>query len=233
VPPDERQAERRAQVLDAAYELLGTTGLAGTTVRGVCEAARLNPRYFYESFDDLDALLVAVFDRTSSEALAVMLDAVAAAAAAGAAGEGGEGAEPDPLELTRAAIGSFIRHVTDDPRRARVLFVEGLGNEAMGRRRLAAMRGLAEMIGADVAEAQGTGPLDPIVPIAANLLVGGMAELLIIWLHGGLDVPIEQFIDDASALFVATGAAAEAIARGREPTTSGDQEPGDQEPGDQ
>lgn len=43
--------------------MLGTDGWQATTVRGICERARLNPRYFYESFSGLDELLVAVFDR--------------------------------------------------------------------------------------------------------------------------------------------------------------------------
>ena len=53
--PDDRRAERRTLLLDAAFELLGTEGWGGTTVRAVCQEARLNPRYFYESFEDLDA----------------------------------------------------------------------------------------------------------------------------------------------------------------------------------
>ena len=36
-------------------------------MRAVCQGARLNPRYFYESFDDLDALVVAVYDRVVDE----------------------------------------------------------------------------------------------------------------------------------------------------------------------
>ncbi|MEZ5207847.1 MAG: TetR family transcriptional regulator [Acidimicrobiales bacterium] len=77
--PDERRRERRDLLLDTAYELLGTAGAAGTTVRGVCEAARLNPRYFYESFADLDELLVAVYDRAAVEAMTVMRGAQEAA----------------------------------------------------------------------------------------------------------------------------------------------------------
>ena len=55
-------------LVDAAFELLGTEGWDGTTIRGVCQSARLNPRYFYESFDGLESLFLAVFDRLTSEA---------------------------------------------------------------------------------------------------------------------------------------------------------------------
>src|SRR5580698_1393974 len=121
VPLDVRKAERREQLVDVAFELLGDDGLRGTTVRGVCGAARLNPRYFYESFDSLEALFIAVFDRLVLEATH---DAVEAIAAAG----------PEPGARATAVIGASIRYVTADPKRARILFVEALGNEAVGRR---------------------------------------------------------------------------------------------------
>ncbi|WP_436792606.1 TetR/AcrR family transcriptional regulator [Actinospongicola halichondriae] len=59
---EERQRERRNLLVQAALELLASEGSSGTTVRAVCAEARLNPRYFYESFDELDSLVVAVYD---------------------------------------------------------------------------------------------------------------------------------------------------------------------------
>lgn len=206
VPLDERQAERRRILTDAAFDLLGRVGVAGTTVRGVCEAAQLNPRYFYESFADLDELLVAVFDRTAQGGLTVILDAVASAPAA------------DPLVATRAVMGSFLRYITEDPRRAQVLYVAGLGNEALARRRLEAMLNMADLFASGRAR-EGTPPLDdPVVKVAASLLVGGMSELVITWLQGRLDLTLDQLIDDASVLFVALGDAAAGVAESRAPS---------------
>jgi AcrR family transcriptional regulator len=203
ISQDDRQAERRRLLLDAGFDLLGTLGVAGTTVRGVCETAKLNPRYFYESFADLDALLVAVFDQVSVEALGVMLEAVAAC-------------EPEPLVVTRAGVGSFVRFVTDDPRRAQVLFIEGLGNEALARRRLDSMLELVDLFRREAARAQG-GEVeeDSVTKVALSLVVGGMAELLITWLQGRLEVTIDELIEDASLLFVALGEASESIAAQR------------------
>ena len=76
VPPEVRRAERRELLVDAAYELLGAEGWNGTTVRGVCQSARLNPRYFYESFDSLESLFIAVFDRLVQEATRAALEAI-------------------------------------------------------------------------------------------------------------------------------------------------------------
>src|SRR3712207_5142982 len=63
----QRRSERRARLLDAAVDVLGTQGLEAATVTAVCRRARLIPRYFYESFSDRDELLVAVFDSIMDE----------------------------------------------------------------------------------------------------------------------------------------------------------------------
>ena len=68
-------------MVDAALEVFAAEGWAGLSARRVCEQAGLTRRYFYESFDDIDALLGALFDRITGEVTA----AVQAAAAAGAA----------------------------------------------------------------------------------------------------------------------------------------------------
>jgi AcrR family transcriptional regulator len=200
---DARQAERRKRLLDAGLELLGSEGATGTTVRRVCGQAGLTPRYFYESFPDLDALLVEVLDTIVAEATAEILAAIAAA-------------PHDAHAKSRAAIATCIEFLTDDPRRTRVLFVEALGNERLMRRRLDAMHAMSTLVALQAREFYGVPTdTDPIADIAAELLVGGIAELLISWLDGGLHVTRAQLIEDVSDLFVATGEAATAIAARR------------------
>ena len=114
IPADDRRAERRRLLLDAGFELLGTEGAAGTTVRAVCQHARLNPRYFYESFGDLDELVVAVYERVVDE----LRDALSLAM---------DDAPADLPAQMRAAVGAAVGFVDDDRRRARVLYVEALG----------------------------------------------------------------------------------------------------------
>src|SRR5438270_12648428 len=73
IPADERRAERRERLLEAGLEILGTEGWQAATVRAICKQARLNPRYFYESFSGLDELLVAVFDTIVTDAVAAVV----------------------------------------------------------------------------------------------------------------------------------------------------------------
>src|ERR1700743_1493019 len=58
---EERVAARRARFIEAGVELFGTQGFRGATVRGICAAAGLTDRYFYESFASLESLLAAVY----------------------------------------------------------------------------------------------------------------------------------------------------------------------------
>jgi AcrR family transcriptional regulator len=203
IPADERRAVRRARLLDAAFELLGTDGWSATTVRGVCLAARLNPRYFYESFDGLDALLVAVYDRTVEELATAVYRAAETAAA-------------DPAAQVHAVLRGIVDFVDEDPRRGRVLYVEAIGNEALNRRRIETGHELVEVLERDAAARYGRPPEgERIGRIAAAFLVGGFGELLGAWLAGRIDVPKDQLVEDAGALFLAIGDAAGRIAFSR------------------
>ena len=200
---EDRRAERHTLLLDAAFDLLGTEGWAGTTVRAVCQAARLNPRYFYESFDDLDALVVAVYDRLVEELGAEVMAAVV---------EAGD----DPRARAHAAIGRTVGFVDEDRRRGRVLYVEALGNEALNRRRIDTAHllvGVVEEGGAEVHGRPAEG--ERIGRIAAAMLVGGVGELVVAWLDGRIDVTKEQLVDDAAELMVVLGETAANIAAAR------------------
>jgi AcrR family transcriptional regulator len=200
---DERVEARRRRLMDAALELMGTEGWSATSVRAVCREAGLTPRFFYESFDDLDALAVAVFDDISVQATAAILDAV-------------QDAPPEPAAQAHAAIATFVDQLTHDPRRARVAFAEALGSEALARRRLQAMRAMAQLIAEHGRAAYGAPPqADTLVDITAALLAGGIAELLIAWLDGAIDATRDELIADCAALFMVTAEGAAAIGRER------------------
>jgi len=80
-------------------------------VKDICRRAGLTDRYFYESFRDSSALFTAVFDR----ATAYLFEVVAAALAA---------APARPEEQSRAVIEVYVGALADDPRLARIVFVE-------------------------------------------------------------------------------------------------------------
>jgi AcrR family transcriptional regulator len=190
VSADDRRAVRRAQLIEAGLELLGERGWQGTTVRAVCAEAGLTERYFYESFAGRDELLAGIFDRVASEAADGVLRAV-------------EAAPHDARAKARAAIAAFVEMLTDDPRRARAMLLESLSDAALRERRAEAIRGFARLV-SDQAQSFYD---DPIAADDAELtalaLVGGLAELLVGWLDGTIEVPRERLVDHCTELFVA------------------------------
>ncbi|HEX3795385.1 MAG TPA: helix-turn-helix domain-containing protein [Acidimicrobiales bacterium] len=203
VPIEVRRAERREQLIDAAYDLVGTEGWHGTTVRGVCQEAHLNARYFYESFDGIESLFIAVFDRLILEITYGAINAIANA---------GE----DPEARIKAVLEATVRYVTADPKRARILFVEAVGNERVGQRRLDTMHATAEIMERFAWRETGVAN-DRIGLIASHLLVGGLTQLVVTWLDGRLKVSLDDLIEDAASLLMAVGFTTVNVARSRQP----------------
>ena len=181
VTPGERVAVRRARLIEAGRALFGRQGLRATTVRGVCAEAGLTDRYFYESFDGLEALLAAVYQALVAQ-LHQRLDARAATLAAGAGGLAA-------VDLaTRFAAGyeewfDFVR----EPCQARILLAEVLGvSPAIDALHEAGMQGFAERVARPLAEAG--------VPAAERRLLGGAlvgaaVQVARLWVAGGCRTP--------------------------------------------
>lgn len=59
---DQRRELRRHQLIQAALDAIAEDGVRNLRVRAISGRARLNDRYFYESFRDCQELLLAAFD---------------------------------------------------------------------------------------------------------------------------------------------------------------------------
>jgi AcrR family transcriptional regulator len=198
-----RVAARRERLLEVGFELLGERGAGGVTVREVCRRAKLNPRYFYESFTDLDALLVALFDQILGETVAATLAAIEQARATAEA-------------KTRAALDAAFRSLTSDPRKAHFLLTDALGNAALAQRRVEMVR-LAARLMADQAAAFYDIPReDDLLQSSTFMLAGGLIELLMAWHDQSLRLEVDQLIDHAVMLTVGTSQAAGRLARASE-----------------
>lgn len=108
---DERRAQRRAQLIAAAVQVYGERGYQNATVKAVCEAAGLTERYFYESFANSEALLLASYETVTHRLLQALERA--------GEEQGGSG-EARVLAMLRAYFGVL----QCEPRSARVFLVE-------------------------------------------------------------------------------------------------------------
>jgi AcrR family transcriptional regulator len=186
----ERQATRRNRLVDASLHLLDTTGESALTVRRVCKQAGLNHRYFYESFEDLDALLDAMIDRVEHQVIS-RINALTARPSA------------SPQQPLRAAMEIVVDAWTDDPRLLRIAHVSG--NAALGRRREAFLLRSAARLRPfllTVADPHGDTRVDHrMAETAAYLLLGGWTDALWAWTHGDLSISRTELVDHLTALF--------------------------------
>lgn len=190
---EERRAERRRQLIDAAIEIWGDQGWSAVTMRGVCARAGLIDRYFYESFPEREALLVAVWDQMRDELIAKLVAVLT---------------EPveDPIAQLRAGIATLVHDVATNPARARILFGEHTGNDALERRHIDALQQMTDLLiqlgrpflrpGADVNGLR----------MSALIGIGGFVELITAWRAGVVDVPAEGIIDHAAEVGAALAA---------------------------
>ena len=206
----ERIKERRRRLLDTAFQLMASDGWRQVTIDNLCRRAKLNKRYFYESFEDLDELAAAVVDELANELVDVSFTVARAARKAGLSTD----------DLARRAIDVVVGYVTDDPRRARVLFTEIAESPRTVAHRKATILGLARALSEYGYEHHNAGTADPIAELASALLVGGTIESILAWLDGNIAMSRDQFIDDLAALWVFAGDGAAARARARQNNAS-------------
>jgi len=113
----ERVARRRQQFMDAGLQIFGTVGYRQATVRMLCKQAELTDRYFYESFDTTEDLLIAVYQQQFDLLQqAVMQQLLGAQADAGG----------DLMRTVRAGLNTLF-DMASQPCVARVCWLEVLG----------------------------------------------------------------------------------------------------------
>jgi AcrR family transcriptional regulator len=198
VSAEERRAKRRAQLIEAGLDVIGSEGMAGLTMTAVCSGARLTERYFYESFRDRDDLLGAVLDACLLELDQQMFAALDAAPA-------------DLLERCRAAAGAMIGVLTDDPRKAR-LHAEAIGSEVLAQRRADAVATHAAVLAGQMRELRGLEGPEHEAPLrlGTHVLMGGLSEAILGWLDGTIEMSRETLIEECARLAVAVADAVQA-----------------------
>jgi AcrR family transcriptional regulator len=200
VPAEERREQRRALLIDTALDCLHDEGLAAVSVRSICARSRLTPRYFYESFDDLDRLLVATVDAVADEVAASALAAL-------------DAAPEDLARRVRAAIDAGYGVVVADRRKATALLVSASGHGGLRERRHEVITRFADLV-IDRVMTAFTAAERRRARAAALFLMGGAAEVIESVLAGRLRISRTALVDQLTAMWLAvlggTGAPAPA-----------------------
>lgn len=191
VDAGKRVAERRARLLNAGLDVLGTEqqGTAALTVRAVCRRAGLTPRYFYEGFGDKDEFVGAVFDWVIAGLAATTQAAVAAAPAA---------------EQARAGMANVVRTIADDARVGRLLFSTQLADAVIVRKRAESSVLFAMLLGQHAGDALRM-PANDRMQAGTHFAVGGVGQMISAWLAGDVRLEPEQLVDQLATLLNEVG----------------------------
>jgi AcrR family transcriptional regulator len=181
VAGDERQAQRRQQLIEAGLDLLGSPNGDALTVRGVCRHAGLAARYFYEHFVDRDAVTVAVYDQVVDQIATAALTAVTAA-------------PPEARAKTRAGVDTIARTVGDDPRKGRLLFSPTLTTSVLAHRRVQSARLFADLLSRQTQAFYGL-EQSTALEQSSQFLVGGLAQTLTAWLDGTIPITRRDLVE--------------------------------------
>jgi AcrR family transcriptional regulator len=190
VSADERRAQRRERLIDAALDLIGSGGIAEITMKGICARAGLTERYFYESFRNVDELLIAVIDHVLAAVDIAIHDALAEA-------------PRDLRERARAAAGALLAVLTNDPRSGRA-YIEAAGTPGLRQRQTTALTANARLVAEQMRELGGLKSVPrERIQLAAVVLVGGAERAIEAWAAGTLKISRGVLIDDIAQLCVA------------------------------
>ncbi|CBL44085.1 Transcriptional regulator [gamma proteobacterium HdN1] len=181
----DRVSARRKRLLDAGFEVFGTLGIRGTTVRMVCKSAGLTERYFYESFADSDALFCAVYERELRVLQTLFVSHLPSL--------------PITLNERIHAILTIVFNSMRDSRRVRIFYVEALaGSEQVQNMYHYSVRFQAQLsatfIRADNPAVTASNDVLLQVGYAIN---GAFSSLLVQWMRGGYTTPIEIVVSSA------------------------------------
>ena len=192
----ERRAERRRKLIAAGRQIWGESGATEVTVRGVCSAAGLIPRYFYEQFPNREALLFAVSDGVRDELLETLVEA----------GVGDPSVLDDKL---RAAALTFLGKVATDPHIYHIATGDVSGIEGLPEHRKQILSMVAELVIQHSPGIIGAYSPDPaMLRRGAHFVVGGLSHLIETWLAG----PREDTVEVAAMLADLSVAVLQALA---------------------
>ena len=181
---DERRAARRRKLVETGLDLLGAEGTGAVSVRAACRGAQLTERYFYESFADRDALVLAVYEDVAQQAQAALEQATRAAA--------------DPVDVARRSVEAMVELMVDDPRRGRVLLVAPITEPVLASRSMELAPAITSLIRSQLPASTP----EHTRALTATGLLGALMALFYAYLQGTLRVSRDDFVAHCVSLLL-------------------------------
>jgi AcrR family transcriptional regulator len=194
---EEREHARKERLLKAGLDLFGREGYAATSIERICALAGVTARHFYEHFASRETLLRAVYDEIVADVQRQVVQALA----------------DEPADVSKRisrAVEVLVHAYLDDPRRARIAFIEIVGVSAeMERHRRGVLHAFAFVVQAQAEALAEEGRIPPRdFSLSSIALVGAVIELMVEWLHRRSERPLDALIEEIVSFFTAVIAGA-------------------------
>lgn len=188
---ENRQLRRRQQFMQAGLHLFGTQGYRKTTVRMLCAEAGLTDRYFYESFESTEDLLVAVYEAQIEQVQHAVVQAVA-----------NEQFAQTPMLAIKTALHAVFS-LTAQPGWGRVFWMEVLGVsprvDAVYVRTFNLFTDLVLMLTRHFyPKLTISGDEERVVGMA---LIGAVGQSATYWMLGGYQQPLDTLVSGNARIF--------------------------------
>ncbi|GGO42915.1 TetR/AcrR family transcriptional regulator [Streptomyces lasiicapitis] len=191
---EQRRAERRRRLLEAAVELFGAGPGAyrAASVATLCARADLSTRQFYEEFRNLEEVLAVLHGHIQKAAQGAIVEALATAT------------EGSVRERADVAFHAYARVLTANPHLIRIAFVEVTGvSPELEKQRLEARRGWVDLLVAALDEAVAQGEIGARdYRIAALGFVAAVNGLLYDWTAGYVDASLDTIVEELLLMFM-------------------------------
>lgn len=193
---ESRIGSRRQQLMEQALSAVIADEWNSMSISELCRRAELHKRYFYESFETLDDIIAALIEEASSRIVTIAFEEARAASQAGCT----------PGEMSERVIGGMMDFLTEDPRRARVLFTDAADSPATRQKRKDMVTGFIDALSAYARyHYKLKNTESPRERLYVNVLVGGTISSFLSWLAGEIPMTKKQFTEYLASLWLNTG----------------------------
>jgi AcrR family transcriptional regulator len=164
---EDRQAERRERLIEAAIDVSARVGREGASVAAICAEAGLTARYFYESFPNRDALFLEAYRTVQDRLFQDMAPKI------------------DHADPVRGALTGFFSALAAHPGPARVFLLDLEERDP-------AMREAGRAAGMRLGTAIAPRPRHVLARVGAT---GAVVQIAKRWIENGFAEPVDTVVD--------------------------------------
>jgi len=179
----DRRNARRELLISASIQVVGKTGFRQASVKAICAEAGLTERYFYESFNNSEELLLTAYSAVIQGLLHELTQSVAKV-------------EGDKIQRARVMLVAYFSLLRREPAAARLILIEIRGvSEATTDAYTAALHGVSQQLREVLAIPNGEAQ-----QLLGLAVVAGISLIALDWIKQEYTPSIDVMVDTSLKL---------------------------------